>query len=147
VTGAVLGRPTIDLKAEQRMQRFLREATDRNLVKSMHDVSSGGLAVALAESCIAGDVGCEMIVQGERDDVNMFGELGGIVVSTDRFDELEELATRHQVVVAIDGEVRGSRLIIGGRHSPRATSLTLDELRDAHESGLPRALEAPPVAV
>ncbi len=140
-TGAVLGRPTIDLKAEQRMQRFLREIVERKLVKSMHDVSSGGLAVALAECCIAGEIGCEMIIQGERDDVNMFGELSAVLVSTDRFDELEELATRHEVVVAIDGEVRGTRLIVGGRQSPDTISLSIHDLRAAYESGLPRALE------
>ena len=45
----------IDLHAAARLQSFLREASSSGLLASAHDVGPGGLAVALAESCIAGE--------------------------------------------------------------------------------------------
>ncbi len=46
--------PPVDLDAELRLQRFLLAANQAGLLSSAHDVSDGGLAVALAESCIGG---------------------------------------------------------------------------------------------
>ncbi|HEY2733100.1 MAG TPA: AIR synthase-related protein, partial [Polyangiales bacterium] len=44
--------------AEARLQRLLVQLAKRQLLASAHDVSDGGLAVCIAESCIAGMVGC-----------------------------------------------------------------------------------------
>ena len=53
--GRVEGRiPDVDLELEARLQAALREAIRRRLLKSAHDLSEGGLAVALAECAIAG---------------------------------------------------------------------------------------------
>jgi len=52
--GAVTGRPPeIDLALERSVQGFLRQAITAGLVASAHDLSDGGLAVAVAESCMA----------------------------------------------------------------------------------------------
>jgi phosphoribosylformylglycinamidine synthase len=52
--GAVTGRPPeIDLQLERSVQGFLRQAIASGLVRSAHDLSDGGLAVAAAECCIA----------------------------------------------------------------------------------------------
>ncbi|MFM9103722.1 MAG: AIR synthase-related protein, partial [Cyanobium sp.] len=52
--GAVTGRPpTIDLALERAVQGFLRQAIAAGLVRSAHDLSDGGLAVAAAECCMA----------------------------------------------------------------------------------------------
>ncbi len=44
--------PPVDLAVERRLQRFLAAAAHRGLLRSAHDCSDGGLAVALAECCI-----------------------------------------------------------------------------------------------
>jgi phosphoribosylformylglycinamidine synthase len=49
--------PSLDLDVERAVQAFVREAARRGLLRSAHDCSEGGLAVALAECCIAGGVG------------------------------------------------------------------------------------------
>ncbi len=55
---------------------MLREAVRSGLVSSAHDVSEGGLAVALAECCIAGRLGARVELP------DFFGEgPGGVVVS------------------------------------------------------------------
>lgn len=56
--GRPLGRiPDVDLEAESALQGFLRRAIADRLLRSAHDVSDGGLAVAVAECCIAGGKG------------------------------------------------------------------------------------------
>ena len=55
--GLVAGRPYIHLEVELAVQRSCRRAIRSGLLKSAHDCSDGGLAVALAECCIAGAVG------------------------------------------------------------------------------------------
>ena len=46
--------PAVDLEAELRLQRFLVAAAEQQLLRSAHDCSEGGLAVALAEAVIGG---------------------------------------------------------------------------------------------
>ena len=54
IHGAVTGRPPeIDLALERSVQGFLRQAIAAGLVRSAHDLSDGGLAVAAAECCMA----------------------------------------------------------------------------------------------
>ncbi|HEX4353422.1 MAG TPA: phosphoribosylformylglycinamidine synthase subunit PurL [Polyangiales bacterium] len=57
VTGEAVG---IDLAAEARLQRLLVQLAKKQLLASAHDVSDGGLAVCIAESCIAGQIGCAL---------------------------------------------------------------------------------------
>ena len=59
LAGAALedGLPDLDLARERALQAFIREAIARGLVASAQDVSGGGLAVALAEGAMWGDLG------------------------------------------------------------------------------------------
>src|SRR5205814_8389681 len=53
--GLVRGAPPwIDLEAEKRLHRVCFAAAEERLLRSLHDVGEGGLAVALAEFCLAG---------------------------------------------------------------------------------------------
>ena len=51
---------TLDLAAEVKLQRAVLELARDHLLSSAHDVSEGGLGVALAECCIAGRIGCSV---------------------------------------------------------------------------------------
>jgi phosphoribosylformylglycinamidine synthase len=74
--------PSLDLDVERAVQTFVREAARRGLLRSAHDCSEGGLAVAIAECCIAGDIGFafngydedEGPPRPERLDAALFGE-------------------------------------------------------------------------
>ena len=57
VHGIVAGRPSIDIDAEAALQRACRRLAADGVIGSAHDCAEGGLAVALAESCIAGGLG------------------------------------------------------------------------------------------
>ncbi len=65
-TNKISGTPLqIDLGAEVKLQRALLELARDRMLSSAHDVSDGGLAVCLAESCIAGRIGCSVELPGD----------------------------------------------------------------------------------
>jgi|GEM_PF-1330744 len=60
-TGELRGQPLmLDLAAEVKLQRAVLELARDHLLSSAHDVSDGGLGVALAECCIVGRIGCSV---------------------------------------------------------------------------------------
>ncbi len=135
----VVGRPTIDLELEAAVQRVCRKAVTAGMVHSAHDCSDGGLAVALAESCIAGNIGFTgTFAMSGRWDAALFGETESrIVVSLpeDRLPELERLCSDEGVPSVVLGSVGGNRLGLGDR-----VDLDLDDFGDAWSGGLERAV-------
>ncbi|OEH93401.1 phosphoribosylformylglycinamidine synthase subunit PurL [Bacillus solimangrovi] len=66
VEGQYSGKaPSIDLEVEQRRQKQILQAIQQGVVASAHDISEGGLAVAIAESLIGTELGAEVTVDGE----------------------------------------------------------------------------------
>jgi len=110
--------PAIDLEQEKRNQEFLLEAVDAGLVRSAHDLSEGGLAVALAESAFHGaaEVGCEVdLDESLRADVLLFGESQSRIVLTCRranVARLLETAAARGVPAKSVGRTGGSDIAI-----------------------------------
>jgi phosphoribosylformylglycinamidine synthase len=142
VHGRVAGRPTIDLALEKRVQLLAREAIRGGLATSAHDCSDGGLAVALGESCIQGEVGFR---GGEafsrlprRWDAALFGEGQSRIVLALKLEylpRLARLAADADVLLRELGRTGGARFQLG-----RYVDLPLAEISDAWEGGLERAL-------
>ncbi len=159
VHGLMAGRPRIDLEIEKRVQAAALEAIEREIVKSAHDCSHGGLAVALAECAIAGERGFDgdgVAVRG-RLDAALFGERQSrIVVSVapEALAQVQEVGRRHGVDAVILGRVTDDgRFRLGPRpgESPSETGgsladVAVADLVDAYESGLPGALSRVPLA-
>jgi phosphoribosylformylglycinamidine synthase len=139
--------PALELNVEAAVQRLCRSLIADGLVSSCHDCSEGGLAVALAESAIAGRLGfCgysaawAQLVQaaGGRIDLALFGEgQSRIVLSCARERTTEVLA--RAAAAGVDalplGEVGGSSLCWGS-----CLNLELDDLREAWGNGFERLL-------
>jgi len=131
IHGMIKGNPYIDFEMEKRMQRCCLEAISRELINSAHDCSEGGLAVALAESCLAnglGFVSSEWDMEG-RLDAALFGEAQSrIVVSIAPKSswKLQKMADRYQIAATKLGVVGGKRFILKG-----CTDLSLKEIGDA----------------
>ncbi len=93
--GLVTGRPPkIDLQAEKYCQSFVREAILKNYIISSHDVSNGGLAIALAECCILSSKGANVNLElnDTRKDNLFFSEGGSrIIFSLNKKQELKFL--------------------------------------------------------
>ncbi|MEK7281844.1 MAG: AIR synthase-related protein, partial [Chloroflexota bacterium] len=118
IHGQVKGRPTIDLDLETRVQACCLEGISQGLLRSAHDCSDGGLAVALAECSIFSGLGFRG--EGERKgrlDEHLFGEAPSrIVVSVAPQDisRLAELASTHQVPLTRLGQAGGDRFSFHG---------------------------------
>ncbi|HSA94582.1 MAG TPA: AIR synthase-related protein, partial [Acidobacteriota bacterium] len=120
VHGVVAGvPPAIDLELERRTQETLLEAIGAGLIRSAHDLSEGGLAVALAESAFhsARNLGCEIGLEGPlRDDVLLFAESQSRVLVTCRKGDLAKLlalSARRDVPAQAIGRVGGPALKVG----------------------------------
>ncbi len=142
VHGRVAGRPTIDLTLEQRVQALTRRTIREGLAASAHDCSDGGLAVALAESCIQGGVGfqgSEVFTRlPRRWDAALFGEGQSRVVLSLKPEHLPRLA---RLAAEADVPLRELGLTGGARFQlSRQLDLPLTEIAGAWQGGLERAL-------
>ena len=118
IHGRVEGSPQIDMQLEKRVQQSCREAIQKGLIISAHDCSEGGLAVALAECSIQGNIGFngDFLVD-ERWDATLFGERQSrIVISLpiNNWEALESLATAYDVSITKLGYTGGDRFNING---------------------------------
>ena len=135
--------PAPDPSADAALFRLLAECARRRLLKSAHDVSEGGLAVALAESCIAGGIGAGIAVPaGRRADEALFGEGGGRVVAScdpSHVADIAALAGEGITVVQV-GAVGGDDVVVDAGGS--VARVSLQEAADVWEGSIPEALEA-----
>jgi phosphoribosylformylglycinamidine synthase II len=148
--------PAVDLESELRLQRFLVAAAEQRLLRSAHDCSEGGLAVALAEAVIGGpyvpgSLGADLDLTGYAPDVPLDGLLYGedgarAVVSctpaSSRF--LIALANEHGVPVFHAGRVQSAgalELQVGDQ----VFSWSTEALRRIYFDAIPRRMQHPDV--
>lgn len=115
--GVSEGRPPqLDLVVERRLQQTVLDLSRRQLLESAHDLSEGGLAVALAESCIAGKLGAEVKIACElRADVALFSESQSrilVSVAPDKVTQVVDSLAEHDLAFQNIGVVLGDRLRI-----------------------------------
>jgi len=137
--------PEVDLDAERRLVDLLVRLADERLLASAHDVSDGGLAVALAESAMTGGLGANVaLIPNVRPSALLFGETTGrVVVSFPPEDEhrISGAAAELGVPFARIGTVGGTRLTIsldGGA----VVDEDVAALRDLWKSAFARAIES-----
>ena len=135
--------PRVDLEEERRLGEILVNASRDGLVDAAHDLSEGGLAVALAEACLRNGVGARIWLDHvcARDGVDAFTLLfsestGRAIVAVPPTDaaRFTDLCTARGFACAHIGEVDGEAraLDIQGQFT-----LPLTELRAAHTPTLP----------
>ena len=134
IHGRVAGRPFIDLELEKRVQQLCRRAVKEKIVNSAHDCSEGGLAVALAECCIAGCTGFHGSFKSRgRWDAALFGEAQSRVIVSlppDRLGELAKMAEEPSVPIAPLGmTLSNKRFVVQG-----LMDLSIEELDRAWRS-------------
>jgi len=115
--GAFAGAPPrLDLESEIRLINLLGDLAEMQLLKSAHDVSDGGLAVTLAEMCMAGGLGCVLTFPWKGRPVEtLFAESSGcavVSVDHDSWRAFRLSAGEHGVPVQILGRVGGDLLAI-----------------------------------
>ena len=126
--------PALNMDSERALHSVLYEAARRGLLSSSHDVSSGGLAIALAESAIAGRRGFRVDKRGFRDWFSESPSRCVVSVGADRLQSLLELGSAGGVVATQIGSVGGDELDLGD------FTVAVEEAIDAFEGVLPRTL-------
>jgi len=137
--GLSAGPIDVDLEAESALVDLLVRVAESGLLKSAHDCSDGGLAVALAESAIVGKIGIAVDIGSvERLDAALFGEAGAravVSVDPDQAARLNAIASQCGVPAQRIGSVGGDRIEIG------QISLPLAEAADVWNSALSSLLD------
>ncbi|KKM10401.1 phosphoribosylformylglycinamidine synthase [Clostridiales bacterium PH28_bin88] len=139
--GVTAGRPPqLDPAREWAVQSCCLTAIQQGLVKSAHDCSEGGLAVALAESALAGGVGAEIrLEQDLAPHEILFSESQSRIilsVAPEHVEQVRRLAERHSVPFAVAGRVGGDRLLIKNGDAT-LTDLTLKEMEEKWRGAIP----------
>jgi phosphoribosylformylglycinamidine synthase subunit PurL len=133
--GHLGGRPPApDLEAERRLAALLAAAAADMLLAAAHDLSDGGLAVALAESCLRGGTGCTVRLPGDPFTVLFSESAGRVVVAVRPGAEpaFGRLAEAHGVPGVTIGAVGGDSLTVDG-----CFAIPLAELAAVHARALP----------
>ena len=129
------GRPPApDLHAERTLATLIVTAASDGLLASAHDLSTGGLAIALAESCLRGARGAQVSLPADSF-TNLFSESAAravVSVTPGREDEFAALCAAHGVPATILGETGGDSLAVEG-----SFEVPLTELRRVWEGTLP----------
>jgi phosphoribosylformylglycinamidine synthase len=154
IGGIVAGQPpAIDLSAEKRLQQCLVALASSRLVQSAHDISDGGLAVTLAESCFAsaqarksGDTlgACISIEVREPAESAAFGERGAravISVSPASLDAVLQTARKYGVNAAQIGKVNANGIFRIELNGSAIIEESVETLRDIWAHSLERALK------
>ena len=141
IHGVTEGRPPqLDLDAEKKLQDAVLGAIRKGLVASAHDLSDGGLAVALAESCFSGGIGAKVDIKTElRADLALFSESQSRILlsaSKEKAKELEAYIAEQGVPVQAIGTVGGSELQIGV-NGKTAVQAPVSELERAWKEAIP----------
>jgi phosphoribosylformylglycinamidine synthase subunit PurL len=131
--------PKLDYAKELGVQNAVRDLIRQGLVRSAHDCSEGGLAVNLAESCLAGNLGAEATLPGSRADIALFNESQSrivISVSPENATKAEDFLKSKNIPHSRLGTVVADQtLTIQAAGKPFIWPL--ETLRTAHEATIP----------
>jgi len=141
--------PQVDLAAERRVGEFVRQLIAEGRVSAVHDVSDGGVLVALAEMALASGVGAEFVAPDEFEALPdiLFGEYQGryLVVTPNEvaMKEIDRLA-RTAGIRSGDcyGRVGGNEIVLFVNTDVERARIPLADLRAAHEGFFPKLMGA-----
>lgn len=150
ILGSLWGLPpALDMPLEKAVQAAIRELVQtEGAIESAHDLSDGGLAVALAEATFGNGIGAkiELDPAGQRDEFVLFHEgPSRILVSTANAAAVESVAARHNIPAVRIGRTTtgGGRLTITlGASGQALLDVNVATLRSLWENALPSRLQS-----
>ena len=134
--------PALDMPYEKRVHQAIREIVSAQLAEAAHDLSDGGLAIALCESSFGpAGIGAQVeILVGSRPEFALFHEgPSRILVATSQPEKVVEIAQKNSVEAPRIGVTMKERLRIDG-NSETLLDCDLTELRQPWETSLERLL-------
>ncbi|HYZ89221.1 MAG TPA: AIR synthase related protein, partial [Myxococcales bacterium] len=136
--------PPLDLEMEKKVQSAVRALVRDGLVRTAHDTSDGGLAVALAEMCFGRDLGCKVALPAQqgRSDALLFGEDVARILIAYPASAVERVAAvvRDRGAPFRElGEVGGPSLLIKAGERTLVDA-RVAELKESWSSAIPRMI-------
>ena len=135
--------PRTDPAVLIRSMKALRDAMDLRLIASCHDLSEGGLAVAVCEMLLGGDIGASIDIRGMnpelRSDYKLFSESNSrwvVEVWKEEKRRFEDILKRREVYATKLGETVGEKRVCIYNRNKELVDLALEEVRGAWLSGL-----------
>ena len=114
--------PIVDLEEELHLQDLILELIDKGLVNSAHDISEGGLLIAVLESCFNPEqlFGAKLSFDLELNPAKIyFGEAAGrilISAAKDKYNSIKEAAMKHGIEYHKIGIVSANSSFIVNNH-------------------------------
>lgn len=138
--------PPVDLAEERRNGDFVRGLILSGTVDTVHDLSDGGLAVALAEMAMAGGIGAALpeAPEGIAPHAFLFGEDQArylLAVEPEAAADILYSAAAQGIPAASVGVTGSDRLTL-----PGGETISIAELKAAHEGWLPAYMASQPAA-
>jgi phosphoribosylformylglycinamidine synthase len=134
--------PQVDLEKERKHGDYLREMINKGLVTAAHDISDGGLGVALAEMAIAGNIGADILLETSLPaHAALFAEDQASYVITVKPDDVEMIrgfALAEDIPQHIIGTIGHTDLKIDGM-----LTISVGKLKDVHANWLPELMSRP----
>ncbi|TFB14689.1 phosphoribosylformylglycinamidine synthase subunit PurL [Filobacillus milosensis] len=131
--------PTIDLKTEQKHQQQLLQAIQAGVVASAHDVSEGGLAVALAEKVMTTPLGLTVDIDGE-DAIELFSETQSrfvVTVQPELTDQFEQMVDAVRI-----GTVTNNGQMVIKFNNEKVVDRSIDDLTKLWKGAIPCLLKS-----
>jgi phosphoribosylformylglycinamidine synthase II len=143
--------PAVNLEAERRNGEFVRLLIAEGIVTAVHDVSDGGVLVAVTEMALAGNIGARLNIEAFEDRVDrekvqhawsLFGETQGryVVAEPHTSHTVETLANEHGVGCCFIGWTGGDSIVLESTESGEICEIPLVDLRTAHEDFFPKLM-------
>ena len=139
IVGSTWGLPpALDMDYEKRVHQAIREIVRAGLVESSHDLSDGGLAVALAEASFSGIGARIALPPSDTPEIQLFHEAPSrILVSTANAAAVSEVAKKHNVEVVDLGVTLKGRVVVD-----KLIDATIEELHEPWSTSLEKRLHA-----
>lgn len=138
-------REQIDLEEERALQNLLSSLIRDGVIRSAHDVSDGGFAVAVAECCFSNiqrpSIGAEIVVPSRLEVCrDLFGEFPSRVIITTNVEGVSRRVAECGLIAYELGQVGGDRLILD-YEGARAVDASVNELEQIWRDAIPHLLE------
>jgi len=140
--------PRVDLATEKKNGDFVRGLIESGRIDTVHDVSDGGLLVALAEMALAGNIGLEVGIAGETTESIpfFFGEDQAryvLAVPAENTQDILDEARDHGIFVTALGKTHAAKTL----HITGEGKIALSDLRHGYENWFPNYMASEEIPV
>lgn len=126
--------PVVDFEASRNNMALVLSVIEKNLVKQVHDCSKGGLAVAVSEICMMGDIGCKVKMESIPSDISshdrvLFSESHSrylLIVAEKNLKALQKVLDSKKTAYSVVGQF-GDKDIVFSKENNKIIDLRVDK--------------------